>query len=118
MPNDIRGFQPSGGLDGTASEIQAFEVALRGPAYGTADAADRLKQTDQLARDIADIERATAALRRAQPGLEAWTEPATDDRSAGAMRKARPVWPLIGLLWLSTALVTVGAVAAIARLAG
>lgn len=113
MPNDHRGFQPSGGLDGTASEIQAFEAALRGSRT-----ADALRETDQLARDIADIERATAALRRAQPGLEAWTEPTADERSAGAMRKARPVWLLIGLLWLSTALVTVGAVAAIARLAG
>jgi hypothetical protein len=118
MPNNNRGYQPSGGLDGTTSEIQAFEAALRGPGYDTADAADAVRPTDQLARDIADIERATAALRRAQPGLEAWTEPAADDRSAGAMRKARPVWLLIGLLWLSTALVTVGAVAAIARLAG
>jgi hypothetical protein len=117
MPNDHRGFRPSGGLDGSASQIQAFETALRGPD-DLAALADAPRPNDQLARDIADIERASAALRRAQPGLEAWTEPATDERSAGAMRKPRPLWLLVGLLWLSTALVTAGAVAAIARLAG
>jgi hypothetical protein len=118
MPNDNRGYQPSGGLDGTASEIHAFEAALRGLDDTAPAQADAPGQNDQLARDIADIERATAALRRAQPGLQAWTEPATDERSVGAARQARPIWLLIGLLWLSTALVTVGAVAAIARLAG
>jgi hypothetical protein len=30
-------------------------------------------------------------------------------------RRPRPVWVLIGVLWLSTALVTTGAVVAIAR---
>jgi len=78
---------------------------------------------DQFARDIAEIERATAALRRAEPSLEMWSEAGTDARSDEAattlaIRKTRPVWLLIGLLWLSTALVTVGAVAAIARLVG
>ncbi len=115
MPNDL-GDQPSGGLDGdkTLSEIRAFEVALRGP-----DETPGAGQADQLARDLADIERAAEALRRAQPGLETWSRPRADDRPAtAAMRKPRPVWLLIGLLWLSTALVTVGAVAAIARLVG
>lgn len=77
---------------------------------------------DQFARDIAEIERATAALRRAEPSLEMWSEAGsdarTDEAATLAIRKARPVWLLIGLLWLSTALVTVGAVAAIARLVG
>ena len=118
MPNDHRGYQPSGGLDGASDDIQAFEAALLGLDDASGAPADAPRQNEQLARDIADIERATAALRRAQPGLEAWTEPAADERSAGAMRKPRPVWLLIGLLWLSTALVTAGAVAAIARLAG
>ena len=77
---------------------------------------------DQFARDIAEIERATAALRRAEPSLEMWGEAGSetrpDDAATLTIRKARPVWLLIGLLWLSTALVTVGAVAAIARLVG
>ena len=68
---------------------------------------------DQLARDVADIEIATAALRRAEPALESWTK-----APASTGGKPRPVWLLIGVLWLSTALVTAGAVVAIASLAG
>ena len=68
---------------------------------------------DQLAREVAEIEAATAALQRAEPTLESWTQaPVT------ATGKPRPVWLLVGVLWLSTALVTVGAVVAIATLAG
>jgi hypothetical protein len=113
----------SGGADRGAvlSELDAFEAALRDPrdADGGADA---LAPTDQLERDIAEIERATAALRKAEPALETWSKPASEawisDPPATARRKPRPVWLLIGVLWLSTALVTAGAVAAIAVLAG
>lgn len=81
-----------------------------------------VRANEQFARDVAEIERATAALRRVQPGLETWDEPSSearaDDAASFAVRKTRPVWLLIGALWLSTALVTVGAVAAIARLIG
>lgn len=118
MPNIDHGDRPSGGLDGEASsEIRAFEIALREASPGAYDSAAP-GQADQMERDLADIERAAAALRRAQPALEAWSSPRTDDRIPVAIRKPRPVWLLIGLLWISTALVTVGAVAAIARLAG
>jgi hypothetical protein len=72
-------------------------------------AADRA----QLDRDIAAIERASAALRRAEPALESWT-----DAPAMVMQKPRPVWLLIGVLWLSTALVTIGAVFAISIFVG
>ena len=68
---------------------------------------------DQLAREVADIEAATAALRQAEPALESWTK-----EPANAGPQPRPVWLLIGVLWLSTALVTAGAVVAIATLAG
>src|ERR1700723_3806750 len=68
---------------------------------------------DQLAREVADIEGATAALRRAEAALEPCTK-----APANAGGKPRPVWLLIGVLWLSTALVTAGAVVAIASLAG
>ena len=68
---------------------------------------------DQLAREVADIETATAALRKAEPALESWTK-----APANTGGKPRPVWLLIGVLWLSTALVTAGAVVAIASLAG
>jgi len=67
---------------------------------------------DQLARDLADIENAAAALRRAEPALS-WTKPAVP-----VVPKSRPLWLLIGLLWLSTAIVTVGAACAIAVLYG
>jgi hypothetical protein len=70
-------------------------------------------EQDQLAREFADIERATAALRLGEPRLQSWTEPA-----APAAPRPRPLWLLIGILWLSTAIVTVGAVAAITALAG
>ncbi|HMG78295.1 MAG TPA: hypothetical protein VK591_06395 [Xanthobacteraceae bacterium] len=78
-------------------------------------AEDAMAQTvrDQLAREVADIETATAVLRRAEPALESWTK-----APANTGGKPRPVWLLIGVLWLSTALVTAGAVVAIASLAG
>jgi hypothetical protein len=69
---------------------------------------------DQLARDLAEIEAASAALRKAEPGLESWTkieEPAIAP-------KPRSVWLLVGALWLSTALVIAIAVVAIANLTG
>jgi hypothetical protein len=68
---------------------------------------------DQLAREIDEIETATAALRRAEPALESWTS-----APAVTTPKPRPVWLLIGVLWLSTALVTAGAVVAIVTLRG
>jgi hypothetical protein len=68
---------------------------------------------EQLAREIADIERAAAILRLAAPALQSWSKPAMP-----ALAKPRPLWLLIGVLWLSTALVTAGTVVAIATLAG
>lgn len=119
MPDSDLGDRPSGGLDGDEdlSEIRAFEIALR-DAPGGPDETPIPGEADQLARDFAAIERAAEALRRAQPALQTWSRPRTDDRPAMTVGRPRPVWLLIGLLWLSTALVTVGAVAAIARLAG
>jgi hypothetical protein len=69
--------------------------------------------SEQLARDLADIERATAALRQAEPALQSWSQPLT-----AAVRTPRPLWVLMGVLWLSAAVVTVGAAVAIAALAG
>lgn len=120
MPKHYLGYQPSGGSDSDAalSELHAFEAALRGRRHGAAGEAGALAHADQLACDIAEIERATAALRKAEPALESWSDNWSDDQPALAARKPRPVWLLIGMVWLSTALVTAGAVAAIARLAG
>jgi hypothetical protein len=69
---------------------------------------------EQLTRELADIEAATAALREGEPALESWSK-AT---AAPLMRKPRPVWLIIGVLWLSTAILTAGAVVAIATFAG
>ena len=71
-------------------------------------------EQEQLAQEFADIERASAALRLGEPALKSWTKPS----GPATAKKPRPLWLLIGLLWLSTALITVGAVAAIATLAG
>jgi hypothetical protein len=43
-------------------------------------------------------------LRQAQPELESWVQPPSP-----ILQKPRPVWVLVGALWLSTALVTIGA---------
>jgi len=75
--------------------------------------ATSVSESDQLAHDLAEIERAAAALRLAEPALESWASPPTQ-----TLAKPRPVWLLIGLLWLSTALFTVGAVVAIHALVG
>ena len=100
----------------------AERTAPLGPDQRAAGDGGSTRVNDQFARDLAEIERATAALRRAEPSLEMWSEAGsearTDDPAALTIRKSGPVWLLIGLLWLSTALVTVGAVAAIARLVG
>ena len=69
---------------------------------------------EQRTRELADIEVATAALRQGEPALESWSK----SKAALSTQKPRPVWLIIGVLWLSTAILTAGAVAAIATLAG
>jgi len=102
MPNSLAFVSTSGPPRAPAQEA----------ALGPLSAADR----DQLARDYAAIEDAAAALRRAEPALRSW-----NDQSVAATptsQKPRPVWLLIGVLWVSTALVTLGAVCAISALVG
>jgi hypothetical protein len=96
-------------------ETRGLEASQRDVQDDIADDASTLAQTvrDQLARDIADIERASAALRKAEPALESWI-----NTPVMTVLKPRPVWLLIGVLWLSTALVTLGAVVAISALVG
>jgi hypothetical protein len=124
MPKDNLGYQPFRATDGGAalSEVDAADSALRlrEPARQTEvlGQIETLAPADQVARDIAEIERATAALRRAEPALETWTAASDEELPAFTPHKPRPVWLVIGLLWLSTALVTAGAVVAIARFAG
>lgn len=119
MSKDVLGSMPKGNSDWDS----AFNAVRRLDAarHSIEDVVGERRSiartdTDQIARDIAEIERATAALRKAEPALEAWTErPRSRTRRP---RKPRSVWVIVGALWLSTALVTAGALAAIAKLVG
>jgi hypothetical protein len=64
---------------------------------------------DQLARDIAEIEQAAAALRRTEPSLEP-LPPDTPPRTE--LRNVRSVWFLVALIWLSAASVVSCAIGA------
>jgi hypothetical protein len=70
---------------------------------------------DQLARDMADIERAAAALRQAEPPLAPGV-PATE--TAGEPRAPHSIWPLICIVWLTAALAASCAIWAIVLLFG
>ena len=115
MANQDAGLTPPGdaasAVVGAAREPDAGpdSVAENGDDFGLLAAADR----EHLQREIAAIERAAEALRKAEPGLESWS-----DMPAPAVHKPRPIWLLIGVLWLSTALVTIGAVFALSALVG
>jgi hypothetical protein len=109
-------FPPANRAEDTAAVNQIRELdTLRDFTQVNANDSSSLAAADrdQLERDIAAIERASATLRRAEPELESWIDP-----PAAAMHKPRPLWLLIGVLWLSTALVTIGAVFAISALVG
>jgi hypothetical protein len=68
---------------------------------------------DQLAHAVAEIEKASAALRLAEPGLEAGLPDAP-----ARTRKYWSVWILVGGVWLSATLVVAGATGAILYLFG
>jgi len=91
------------------------EIGAPGPAAPTshllsdAATATTLEVGDQLPRDIAEIERAARALRRAEPTLEP-SRPAIE--TSGEVRGGRSLWLLLGLIWLTALLVvSCGAVA-------
>jgi hypothetical protein len=103
---------------GSEQPVDGGIVPLEPAKGGNANPADHDALTDperdQLARDIAEIEAATAALRKAEPELESWTK--ADEPVVS--QTPRPVWLIIGALWLSTALAIAIAVVVIANLAG
>jgi hypothetical protein len=105
--------QNVGSLPATDAESVSLEPRLDDAGLAAEANTPDPSVHDQLARDIADIETATAALLKAEPELESWSE-----ADVPAAYKPRPVWLIIGVLWLSTVLVTAGAVVAIATLAG
>jgi hypothetical protein len=114
MSNQHAAFVPDGAASSIADRAQKPDAG-RELAQAEVDDSGLLAAADRehLEREIAAIERAADALRRADPELESWSDvpPAT-------MHKPRPIWLLIGALWLSTALVTIGAVFAISALVG
>jgi len=70
---------------------------------------------DRLARDMAEIEQAAAALKREEPRLE----PQGPGLEAKAeMRTARSVWILIAVIWLSVASAVSCAIGAVLLLFG
>jgi hypothetical protein len=111
------GFSDS---DVVALELRRVEAARRSIRDKIADVAEILAENDrdQIAAEIADIERATAALLKGQPALRAGVEPAAPVVETAAASRMRPIWPLISALWISTAIVAVGAVIALATLVG
>jgi hypothetical protein len=113
MPQDQVRLSASaaGRIDTGAGDALRREPPVREPATDAdaLTAADR----DQLEREIAAIERACAALRRADPELQFWTDPPPP-----SLQKPRSVWLLIGVLWLSTALATIVAAFAISAIVG
>ncbi len=88
------------------------------PARSASAAAVSAKQDldpDQLAIAVAEIEQASAALRRSEPALEVWSP---DLAKRSEKRKYLSVWILIGGIWISATLVVAGATGAILYLLG
>jgi hypothetical protein len=117
MPKPL-GFLSADGAQGTAvlHQLRSLDAVQSDVTSAPADDADLLATADreQLQRDIAAIERATAALRRAEPALQSWTSPPV----TATLPQPRPLWLLIGALWISTALITLGALYAISAFVG
>jgi hypothetical protein len=65
---------------------------------------------DQLARAVAEIEKASAMLREADPALEIWSPNAA---APSDKRKYWSIWLMIGGIWISATLVVAGAAGAI-----
>ena len=70
--------------------------------------------SDALARAVAEIEIASAALRQSEPTLEPW-QPNSEKHSE---QRYLPVWILIGAVWIAALLTLSGATGAILYLAG
>jgi hypothetical protein len=92
------------------SAVDASAAPALGPAGQSAATA-----AHQLTRDVAEIERAAAALRRAEPALE---PRAPEPETIGEARTSRSIWPLIGVIWLTAVLVVTCAIGAIVLLLG
>jgi hypothetical protein len=103
--------------DATLHEIEPPRPAVApnhaSPPVAHAPAPIEPVDPDQLARAVAEIEKASAALRQAEPGLEVGVPDALPRRSS-----YWSIWLLIGGVWLSATLVVAGATGAILYLFG
>jgi hypothetical protein len=70
---------------------------------------------DQLAHDIAEIERAAAALRRAEPAL---ARGSPDPQAGREPRTPRSIWLVVGVIWLTAVAVVSCAIGAMVLLIG
>src|ERR1700733_10167749 len=100
MSEHSLGSQSSGHPQAGAVSIERRRTSGGRRASDNADDKDTLQRfaQEQLARDIADIERARATLQRAEPTLTSWVAPG----ATPILPKGRPLWLLIGALWIST----------------
>jgi hypothetical protein len=94
-------------------EALASEAGHPAPKAAAPATAIEPVDQDQLAHAVAEIEKASAALRQTEPGLEAGLPDAPTRK-----RKYWSVWILIGGVWLSATLVVAGATGAILYLFG
>jgi hypothetical protein len=99
------------------ASIETFAVGrMRNGGYAVARsiAPPAPVDSDALARAIAEIEIASAALRQSEPALEPWRP---NSETHGEQRYL-PVWILIGAVWIAALLGLSGATGAILYLAG
>jgi hypothetical protein len=100
-----------------AASIETFAVGRMrngGSAVARSMAPPAPVDSDALARAVAEIEIASAALRQSEPTLEPW-QPNSEKHSE---QRYLPVWILIGAVWIAALLTLSGATGAILYLAG
>jgi hypothetical protein len=98
--------------------IKAFAVERDQTAASVAVARPKAPRvpvdSDEVARAIAEIEIASAALRQSDPALEPWRP----DADTHGEKRYLPVWFVIGAVWIVALLGLSGAIGAILYLAG
>jgi hypothetical protein len=107
----LRQLAPAPAAAGSQRAIAAMQVHDGASANSNPS---RLIDQGQLDSAIAEIEEASAALKSAEPALQAWSPDAAIAPSEA--RKPRSVWVLIGTIWIAMALVAAGIVGAIGYL--
>ena len=94
----------------TSSEVSGGKEAT--PVAGARPNPEAL-DPDELARAMADIERASIVLRRAEPALESWSD---HQAPAAPLASSFSTWVLIGIVWTSTLLIAASVIFTIASI--